>query len=375
MAPRNRFTQLMGFLRNRTRVGLRRSRNSIFPALQITAGGVGAYAFAQFVLGHDGPIFAATSALIALGFSREARVRRVLEVAAGCTLGIAVGDTLLHLLGTGIWQAAVVLFLSVLLARFLDTGNVFTTQLGLQSLLVVMLPAPVGGPFTRSLDAVVGGLVALLLTMVVPRDPRREPKTDVRVLLGELSQVLRETARAITRSDSTLAWHALVRARSCQPKVDSMNNSLRAAKEVATLSPAYRRHREELEDLGNALHFIDLAIRNSRVFSRRLTSLINHAALSDEAIESLSTVLEETAEAVDVLAVALSSGDSVARERQLRRARHELASIITRMHPRTLGASGLEAEGFVLLFRPFMVDLLEATGLTHEEAAGYLPRL
>jgi len=341
----------------------------------MTIGGVGAYGFAQFVLGHDGPIFEATSALIALGLSREARVRRVLEVAAGCTLGISVGDALLHLLGTGIWQAAVVLFLSVLLARFLDTGNVFTTQLGLQALLVVMLPAPAGGPFTRSIDAVVGGLVALLMTVLAPRDPRREPKTDVRALLGELSQVLREAASAITRSDSTLAWHALVRARSCQPKVDRMTTSLKAAKEVATLSPAYRRHREELEDLGNSLQFIDLAIRNSRVFSRRLTSVINHAVLSDEAVESISTVLEETAEAVDVLAISLSSGDSVARERNLRRARNELASIITRMHPRSLAAEGMEAEGFVLLFRPFMVDLLEATGLSHEEAAGYLPRL
>ena len=112
----------------------------------MTACAVGAYAFAEYVLGHTGPLFAATSSLIALGFSRDPRLRRVMEVGLGCTLGIVVGDLLLHWLGSGIWQAAVVLLFSILLARFLDSGTIFTTQLGLQSLLVVLLPAPAGGP-------------------------------------------------------------------------------------------------------------------------------------------------------------------------------------------------------------------------------------
>jgi hypothetical protein len=60
-------------------------------------------------------------------------MRRVMEVGLGCTIGIAVGDLLLHWLGSGIWQAAVVLLFSILLARFLDSGTIFTTQLALQS--------------------------------------------------------------------------------------------------------------------------------------------------------------------------------------------------------------------------------------------------
>lgn len=106
------------FLRGRVRTGLIRSRNSLLPAIQMTVCAVGAYAFAEYVLGHTGPLFAATSSLIALGFSREPRLRRVVEVGLGCTIGIAVGDLLLHWLGDGIWVAAVVLMVSILLARF-----------------------------------------------------------------------------------------------------------------------------------------------------------------------------------------------------------------------------------------------------------------
>ncbi|WP_460465503.1 FUSC family protein [Arthrobacter pigmenti] len=363
------------FLRRRAKVGLLRSRNSVWPAVQITVCSVGAYAFAEYVLGHEGPLFAATSSIIALGFSRDPRLRKVLEVAAGCTLGIAVGDSLLHLLGVGLWQAAVVIFISIMLARFLDSGTIFTTQLALQSLLVVLLPAPDGGPFTRSLDAVVGGTFALLITMLVPRDPRREPKVNLRELLDELARVLRETAEAVTRSDSTRAWHALVRARNCQPMVDRLSATIRSSREVATISPVYRRRRGEVERLEQALHHIDLAVRNSRVFSRRLASVINNAALTEEAAENLGALIDDTADAVRILASALSESEAGTQESYLRRARNELEAVAVSLHPKLLSIKRLEGEGLVLLYRPMIVDLLEATGLDHDDARSYLPEL
>ncbi|MCG2624254.1 FUSC family protein [Arthrobacter sp. I2-34] len=375
MTVGSRLPAARSFARKRLRVGLRRSRNSIGPALRIVFCAVAAYAVAERLLGHHGPIFAATSALIALGFAKGPRVRKVLEVAAGCTLGIAVGDLLLHVLGAGLWQAAVVMFVSVLLARFLDSGSIFTTQLALQSLLVVLLPAPAGGPFTRSLDAVVGGSFALLVTVLVPGDPRTEPRTKMQQLLAELTAVLRSCSTALSRSDATAAWHALVRARGSQSLIDDVRSSFTSAREVARIAPAYRRHHEEVVDLHRAADSIDLAMRNSRVFSRRLTSVINHAAMSDEAIDSLATLLQETADAVEVLASGLSDPDEGARERRLRNARNEFADVATRLHPQSMGVRGLEGEGLVLVFRPLVVDLLEATGVSHDEAADYLPRL
>lgn len=363
------------FIRNRARVGVRRSHSSFLPAVRITVCAVTAYVIAEQLLGHEAPLFAATSAVVSLGFASGPRFRKVMEVAIGCTLGIAVGDLLLHFLGAGIWQAAVVLLISVLLARFLDSGSIFSTQMAMQAVLVVLLPAPAGGPFTRSLDAVVGGALALIATMLIPGDPRTEPRSKLQRLLGELAAILRECSQALSRSDSTMAWHALVRARGSQKLIDEVRSTFVGAHEVARISPAYRRHRAEVVDLQHAAEMVDLATRNSRVFSRRLTSAINHAAMSDEAIENLSQVLQDCAEAVEILSTGLSDSDSGARQRRLDNARDELAAIATRLHPRDLDVRTLEGEALVLVFRPLMVDLLEATGLSHEEAAAFLPRL
>nr|WP_245827782.1 FUSC family protein [Sinomonas mesophila] len=362
-------------MRDLATTGMTRVRRSIIPAVGMTVGAVLAYVIAEQVLGHTGPIFAATSALIALGFGRDLAVRKVLEVALGCTLGIAVGDLLMHFLGTGLWQAAVILFVSLLVARFLDRGVIFATQLGLQSLLVVLLPAPAGGPFTRSLDAVVGGVIALVLTALLPRDPRVEPRRDLRKLVGAFSTMLRECGAALADADSTRAWHALVRGRSSQALVDTIRASLKSSSEVATIAPAYRRHRGELEEVEHAVEYLDLALRNGRVVARRLTSVINNAALTQDAAENIAGLLEDTADALDDVGLGLVAERREEREAQMRTARLELADIASRAHPRQLEVERLEGEALVILLRPMLVDLLEATGHAHDEAVALLPRL
>ncbi|GAB4097941.1 FUSC family protein [Sinomonas halotolerans] len=355
--------------------GLTRAGRSVLPAVGMTVAAVLAYVIAEGVLGHNGPIFAATSALISLSFGRDLTIRKTLEVALGCTLGIAVGDLLMHVIGPGIWQAGVILFVSLLVARFLDRGVIFATQLGLQSLLVVLLPAPDGGPFTRSLDAVVGGLTALVITAVLPRDPRVQPRRDVRQLVDEFSTMLRECAAALADADSTRAWHALVRGRSSQQLLDSITATLRSSSEVATIAPAYRRHRTEIEELADAVGYLDLAMRNGRVVARRLTSVINNAALTREAAEQIAGLLEDTADALDDVALGLVAERREEREAQMRTARAELAVIAARAHPRSLEVERLEGEALVILLRPLLVDLLEATGHTHEDAVALLPAL
>lgn len=360
------------FLKRRARLGLRRSGRSVPRALMMAVCAVGAYYFSEKVLGHQGPLFAATSSIIALGFSRDPRLRRVLEVGLGCTIGIALGDFLLHLLGAGIWQAALVVFLSVLLARFLDSGAIFTTQLALQSLLVVLLPVPPGGPFTRSIDAVVGGCFALAATFLLPRDPRREPKDDLKEVLSELSLVLRECASALSYNDSTTAWHALVRARGQQARIDAMRQGLRGSVEIARLSPVYRRHKQEVEGLENLMLRVDYAMRSARVLARRLASVINNAALSEAGSSHLAEVISDTASAVDELAATLSENTSRA---SLSHVRDSLADIASRLHPRTLEITRMEGETVVLLFRTLMVDLLEAAKMDPVDARDQLPEL
>lgn len=375
MGVKSSFATSWGFIKRRNRVGMRRARASMPKIIQMTLCAILAYWIAERLLGHEGPIFAATSALIALGFGGQTTLRRTMEVAVGCTLGVVVGDLLLTVLGTGLWQAATVLFLSLVIARYLDSGPIFTTQLGMQSLLVVLLPMTEAGPFARSLDAVVGSVCAILVLMVLPRDPRRTPMADLGKLLGELSGVLQECARAVSKSDSTLAFHALVRARGTQPLMDALPNALQSAREVATLAPVHRRHRSDISRLEVAAEKSDLAMRNARVLARRLTTVINHGALSDRGVETVSELLTELSEAVDALGHAVREHTDSGYSRAISRAKRELSDCAARLDPESLHVSGMQGEGMVLLLRPLVVDLLEAAGIRHEEAVALLPRL
>ncbi|MBE1514795.1 FUSC family protein [Nesterenkonia halotolerans] len=365
------------FTRRRARVGFRRARHSVIPALQMTVAGVGAYTVAEQLLGHEAPLFAAIAALIALGFSKEPRMRKVLEVSVGCTLGILIGDVLLQLLGSNLATAALVLFLSIMLARFLDPGPVLAMQMGLQALLVVLIPPPeVGllGPFTRSADAIVGGAVALLITLLTPKDPRREPIAELKSVVDAMTASLRDVAEAVRSSDSRQAWHSLIRCRGLQPQIDELRTAVNSAKELTSFSPAYRKHRHYVRHMAEVADQVDLAVRSMRVVARRIISTVDNASLTDAGVENLSAVLDEFADASLLLSQAVSEPGPAYAQR-METAQDALASLAQHLHPKSLGIVTLEGETVVLLLRTLVVDLLQAAGSTHADARDQLPEL
>ncbi|RKW69616.1 FUSC family protein [Galactobacter caseinivorans] len=358
----------------RSRAGVTRVRVSLPKIVLATVGSVFSYWFAEVVLRHPGPLFAATSALISLNFASTSYVRRTLEVAVGCTLGIAVGDVLLTLFGTGLWQAALVVFVSLALSRFLDSGVVFSMQFGLQSLLVVLLPAPAGGPFTRSLDAIVGGVVALLLVILWPKDPRRQPSRELAALLQQTGGVLRDLSAALVADDSASAWHCLVQARNTQPLVDAAASELAAASEMTRLSPAARRHRGDIDRLALMEVQVDLAVRNVRSLSRRIASLMSHHVLSVAEREDLAETLDGLADAVATLAASVTTTSSSGHDHLTAQARDRLTEVAGSLDPAKLGGGDPQVAGVVMMLRPLCVDLLEAAGVRHDDAVEYLPR-
>ena len=77
-------------------------------------------------------------------------MRRVAELAVGVAIGVALGDLLVHLIGNGVWQVAVVLFLAATIARFIDRGAMLTTQAGVQALVIVGPAGDLARPAGRS---------------------------------------------------------------------------------------------------------------------------------------------------------------------------------------------------------------------------------
>ncbi|WP_315095422.1 FUSC family protein [uncultured Cellulomonas sp.] len=355
-------------VRVRVRQGWSRVRAAWFPILQAALAAAISFAIARYAVGHPYPFFAPVSAWIALGFTTDRSVRRVAELAAGVAIGVALGDLLVHLIGNGPWQVAVVLFVAAILARFLDRGQMLTTQAGVQALVIVGLPAlaATGGPLGRWIDAAIGGAVALAVALLTPRDPRRHLRALARTAVEDLAAVLRLLASGMRTGSAADVQDALVRGRASQPAIDEWSETATSAGELARVSPAIRKYRDEVAELGGHAVRIDRAMRNARVLARRSRSAVD-AHTHD--MSTIAAQVEDTARAVDELAAALGSG------RDPERARTQLLALAAALDPFRVAPQDWQVQSLVLLHRSLAVDLLEAAGVDPQDARESLPEI
>jgi uncharacterized membrane protein YgaE (UPF0421/DUF939 family) len=344
--------------------GSRRLRDSVPAILQVTITAVAAYAFAVYVLGHDEPLIAAIVAITALGFVRDARPVRVLETVIAMTLGIALAEVLLIAAGPGLLQYGAALALTLAVARLVSANAAFAIAAAVQCSLVMLVPAPPGGPFVRTLDAVVGGAFALAATAVIPRDPRRTAVRDGRRLIEEHVAVLGELADALRSGRTDAAGRALSRARATQPLVESWTASVDSGLAIARVSPFVRRSRFDLERLLVMCSGLDLATRNLRIIARRIEWVLRDGRPRPE----IADVHARIATALALLADSLRdvSAQPVARQAFSEIARH--------LDPIAILPDGPVGDrNTITALRPYLVDLLTATGLELDAARSLLP--
>lgn len=341
-----------------------RTSESLIPIAQIVVAALAAYSIAHFWVGHITPLLAVTVTISSLGFVRDARPVRVLENAVGIVMGIALSELLLLIVGHGLWQIAAVLFVTLAVARFLSPSNAFAIAAGVQSMLVMLLAPPPTGPFSRSIDGLIGGAVALIITALVPRDPRRLARRDAARLFKTFTDSLDLLVRALDAADEPAAENALERLRATQPGIDGWSASLESAVSIARISPFLRRHRPDLIAQRRVLLGMDLATRNLRVISRRIDFLVRDGIprpVLASLLAQLSTSTKLLGESLDDPLLA----DTV---------RVGLVAIAERLRPEIVRADAPVTESVVILMlRPLLVDLLTAADMPAEKARAILP--
>jgi uncharacterized membrane protein YgaE (UPF0421/DUF939 family) len=348
------------------RVVSRRAASSVPAAIQIVLGVVASYSFAHFALGHATPLLSVTVVLSTLGFSRDARPRRVLESVIGILVGIVLSELILILVGHGVWQIAIVLFVTILVARAASSNPAFAVVAATQGMLVMILPAPPGGPFVRSEDALVGGIIALLFTALIPRDTRRIAVRDARTLASALSQAMTSLLEGVLESNQPAANLAVERLRKTQVLVDNCTTSLDSAFAVARISPFLRGQLPDLRRQQALLTGFDLAARHLRVIARRVFFLLKDGGGRSELPELIGAV----AAAIDLLGASID--DPSARSK----AAAGLRALAPTLDPAILMPHAPVSESvLVMLVRPLVVDLLVATGTSADDARELLPVL
>jgi len=343
---------------------LARLFDSIVPILQIVfAAGVG-YWFSHWVLGHQTPLLSVTVTITALGFTRDARPRRVLETALGMITGIALSESMLLAFGPGIWQMVITLLLCLSLARFISGSASFALTVGIQAILVQLLQVQTGGVYMRSIDGIVGGAVALLVTALIPRDPRGIARKDA----GKLFEVFIDSLEALktaTRDvNLAVADETLRQVRRTQPLIDNWRLSLDSAISISRVSPFLIKYRDELRGQVRLMRGMDLATRNLRVVARRIDFLLRDGQKRPH----LADLFEQLLVGANSLKRGLAEPDALGDAQEV------FLEVIHQLDPKKFGlADQIREASVLLLLRPMLVDLLCASGMSEEDAREELP--
>ena len=330
--------------------------------LQIVVAATASFAIAHWLLGHSIPVLAVTVTITSLGFNRDARPVRVLRSVLGILFGVALAAGLVALFGAGQWQLVVVLATVLVAGRLVSVNPSFAVAAALPAVLVVLLPASTGIPFERVLDAAIGGGVALLVTALLPRNPRRIAAKDAAALFSVLVESTRSIAEALRDGDPGAGELGLARLRRTQPLVDAWTESLESARAIARISPFLRQTRPELERAAAALAAADHASRHLRLIARRCEFLVRDGARRPALASLISTV----GDGIGLLGAEVENLELAGQARSL------LGDLATRLGPDAVPGASVAETAVVLQLRPLVVDLLVATGMSLDDAQARL---
>ncbi|MFF5173934.1 aromatic acid exporter family protein [Micromonospora sp. NPDC000089] len=360
-----RIAEAMEELRHRGRATLQdrlhRVRMAMGLAVQAGLAAALAWVVSHELLHNPQPVFAPISAVGTLAASVGQRLRRTVELIAGVAVGVALGDGLIYLLGTGGWQLGLVVTAAILLTIFFGASVAIVIQAAATAVLIVTLsPSTQNLELPRFVDAFVGGGIALLVTAILlPLNPLRVINRAARPALDLLASQLDVAAEALRNRDRRAAQQALDRLRENKEELDTFTEAIDGAKETSTLSPARWHRRSELTHYAEAAEPIDRAMRNSGTLIRRSVTLIED---EEQVPGPMPDAVAHLAESVRLLRHEFAVGEEPekARERSLR-----AVSEAGRAYGEGVGFSGSVV---IAQVRTTASDLMVASGVDQEEA-------
>lgn len=320
-----------------------------------------AYAFATHVLDHQQAFFAPVAAVIVLLAGAGMRGRLMVEVILGVAFGVLVGELLVLTIGRGPWQLALVVVLTTASSVFAGLKGVALTQATNSAVLLASVVPIVGGgnpAVSRFLDALVGGVCALAMTLLLPRNAVRDLDHEVRPLLQQLERILESVAGAMRAGSTVDAEAALASARGLQGKVNTALTTAGNVAEIASLSPWRWRQRADVQRYAGVLGDIDNAIRDARVLARRASTMLR---LGEPCSPAMADAVEALARGVHLFEGELGHGHEAeaARAELVEGVRLAVTSVQSEM---TLNNAALASQ-----VRSLAADVLLANGMTRTE--------
>ena len=351
---------------------LKRVRKRLLPILQIGLAAGLAYFLARDVAGHPRPFFAPISVVIIIGMTGGDRVSKSLDMALGCILGVLVGDLIFYRLGDGGWQIAVIVAGSLLIASFLSSSILVNNQAAIGAILIATIMPPdaeVTG-IDRTVDAIIGCLVALATIALIPQAPMQSARAEVSKVLGIMSSVLDDVSDGLRDNDPASIDEALDLIRGTQTGIDALAAAIKAGQETSRVSPFLWGTRRYINSLARVIPPVDNAVRTTRVLARRAGVLAddNDSATSAQIqlLDTLSQVCLELSEVYDVNSRVTQATVIPQCVNELRQAAQEAGMDV-------IPEDGvLSAYAVLAQTRSLIVDLLMVCGMSNESALAAL---
>jgi uncharacterized membrane protein YgaE (UPF0421/DUF939 family) len=334
----------------------RRLRGRVLPIFQTASAAVAAWYLALLLLPVARPLFAPIAAVVALGATSGQRGRRVLELCGGVAVGIAVADLIVGVIGTGPWQAGVMVVLAMGAAVAMGGSELLVAEAAVSAILIATLPGAASGfPPERFLEAIVGGGVALAVAgLLFPPDPALHVGRALNTLFADLGRALGDVAGALEHGDPELAERAQEAARTLDDHLIQVRQELLMVRDTARFAPPRRGARGLLDRVERSLPQVDFAARDVRVLAR---TGVRYLRAGGPAPEPLWLGIRGLADAVWALA---ASYDDDRREDEVRRVALAAAGHVAGLAE---DARDLRLAEIVVQVRSIAVDIVRAVDL------------
>ncbi len=283
--------------------------------LQTAAAALAAWYLCILLLPDPKPVFACIATVISIGATHGAHRQRALQLVAGVVVGLAVADVIIHFIGTGAPQLAVMVMLAMSVAVLLNGSELVISEAAVSAMLLVMTGPAGDGAFSpnRILEAAIGGAVALVIALLFSPDPLLPVSRAAQAVFGQLGRALERTASALASADAGRAEQALAQARGIEGLLREFDGALATSRETVRTAPPRFGDREPVDRYDRSLSQIDLAVRNTRVLARHSLRAIR----AGETPMELSGAVSDLARAVWALAASYDDPESAAEAREL----------------------------------------------------------
>ena len=353
---------------DRVKASAVRLRLSMIPIIQCSLGAALAWFIAHNVIGHPDPFFAPTAAIVSIGISFGARIRRSVELVVGVAVGIGIGDLFIAQVGTGVWQVGLVVAAAMACSVFLDGGSIITIQAAGSAVLVSTLSQSSEAGPSRMIDALVGGLVGVLMVGLIPLHPVRRAREHAADVLSVMSKSMITCADGLLEQNSEKVHEALSAVRATQKQIDALRSALEGGREVSRISPLYWNSRKRLARIHSAADPLDNAVRNTRVLLRRSLTLVR----DDEVLDPrLIDLVDQLGHATDVVRKMMLADPGEQPDQA--EATRALRSVAKKARPELVAGAGLSAHVVFAQIRSIVVDLMVVCGMQRISAMALLP--